>query len=121
MGKAIREVYGEALVKYGKDDERIVVLDADLSGSTKSGIFGKACPERFLNVGIAESNMVGMAAGLASVGKIPFVNTFTVFLTTLGLCAARAFGSYSQNSQLHTYGAIGTCFGRFSTFLLLQY
>lgn len=75
MGKAIREVYGEALVKYGKDDERIVVLDADLSGSTKSGIFGKACPERFLNVGIAESNMVGMAAGLASVGKIPFVNT----------------------------------------------
>ena len=96
MGKAIREVYGEALVKYGKDDERIVVLDADLSGSTKSGIFGKACPERFLNVGIAESNMVGMAAGLASVGKIPFVNTFTVFLTTLGLCAARAFGSYSQ-------------------------
>ena len=96
MGKAIREVYGEALVKYGKDDERIVVLDADLSGSTKSGIFGKACPERFLNVGIAESNMVGMAAGLASVGKIPFVNTFTVFLTTLGLCAARAFCSYSQ-------------------------
>ena len=94
MGKAIREVYGEALVKYGKDDERIVVLDADLSGSTKSGIFGKACPERFLNVGIAESNMVGMAAGLASVGKIPFVNTFTVFLTTLGLCAERAVGSY---------------------------
>ena len=96
MGKAIREVYGEALAKYGKDDERIVALDADLSGSTKSAIFGKACPERFLNVGIAESNMVGMAAGLASVGKIPFVNTFTVFLTTLGLCAARAFGSYSQ-------------------------
>lgn len=82
MGKAIREVYGEALAKYGKDDERIVALDADLSGSTKSAIFGKACPERFLNVGIAESNMVGMAAGLASVGKIPFVNTFTVFLTT---------------------------------------
>ena len=96
MGKAIREVYGEALAKYGKDDERIVALDADLSGSTKSAIFGKACPERFLNVGIAESNMVGMAAGLASVGKIAFVNTFTVFLTTLGLCAARAFGSYSQ-------------------------
>lgn len=96
MGKAIREVYGEALVKYGKDDERIVVLDADVSGSTKSGIFAKACPERFLNVGIAEANMVGMAAGLASVGKIPFANTFTVFLTSLGLCAARAFGSYSQ-------------------------
>ena len=77
MGKAIREVYGEALAKYGKDDERVVVLDADVSGSTKSGLFGKVCPERFLNVGIAEANMTAMSAGLASVGKIPFVKALS--------------------------------------------
>ena len=96
MAKAIREVYGEALVRYGKEDERVVVLDADVSGSTKSSLFGKECPERFYNVGIAEANMTAMAAGFASVGKIPFVNTFAVFLTSLGLTAARAFGSYSK-------------------------
>ena len=96
MAKAIRDVYGEALVKYGKDDERVVVLDADVSSSTKSAVFGQACPDRFLNVGIAEANMTAMAAGLASVGKIPFVNTFAVFITSLGLTAARAFGSYSK-------------------------
>lgn len=96
MAKAIRDVYGEALVKYGKDNKDVVVLDADLSGSTKSATFGKACPERFFNMGIAESNMVAAAAGMASCGKIPFVNTFAVFLTTLGLISARAFGSYSK-------------------------
>ena len=112
MGKAIRDVYGEALVKYGKDDERVVVLDADVSGSTKSGIFGKACPERFLNVGIAEANMTAMSAGLASVGKIPFVNTFAVFLTSIGLCAARAFGSYSQIpiKMVGAYGGMSDAF-----------
>ena len=96
MSKAIRDVYGEALVRYGKDDERIVVLDCDVSGSTKSATFGKACPERFFNCGIAEANMTAMAAGMASCGKIPFVNTFAVFLTSIGLCAARTFGSYSK-------------------------
>ena len=96
MAKAIRDIYGEALVKYGKDNKDVVVLDADLSGSTKSATFGKACPERFFNMGIAESNMVATAAGMASCGKIPFVNTFAVFLTTLGLISARAFGSYSK-------------------------
>ena len=96
MAKAIRDIYGEALVKYGKDNKDVVVLDADLSGSTKSATFGKACPERFFNMGIAESNMVGAAAGMASCGKIPVVNTFAVFLPTLGLISARAFGSYSK-------------------------
>ena len=66
MAKAIREAYGEALVKYGKDDRRVVVLDADLSGSTKSGMFQKAVPERFFNMGIAEANMCSIAAGMAS-------------------------------------------------------
>jgi len=96
MSKAIRDVYGEALAKYGKENPNVVVLDADVSSSTKSAYFAQACPERFINVGIAESNMTAMAAGLASVGKIPFVNTFAVFLTSLGLTAARAFGSYSE-------------------------
>lgn len=95
MSKAIREAYGECLKKYGADDERIVVLDADVSGSTKSAIFGKAYPDRFYNCGIAEYAMMGMAAGMARNGKIPFVNTFAVFLTTIGAQAARAALSYS--------------------------
>jgi len=94
--KAIREVYGEALVELAKDNDKILVLDADLSGSTKSGMFGKAYPERFFNMGIAESNMVATAAGMASCGMIPFVNTFAVFLTTLGLISARGQVCYGN-------------------------
>ncbi|NLV86394.1 MAG: transketolase family protein [Clostridiales bacterium] len=90
MSKAIRDVYGSVLAELAENNNDIVVLDADLSGSTKSGIFGKAFPERFFNMGIAESNMVATAAGLSTTGKIPFVNTFTVFLTTLGLISTRA-------------------------------
>ncbi|MFB0921286.1 MAG: transketolase C-terminal domain-containing protein [Oscillospiraceae bacterium] len=96
MAKAIREVYGSVLAELGEKNKDIVVLDADLSGSTKSGVFGKAHPERFFNMGIAESNMVATAAGLSTIGKIPFVNTFTVFLTTLGLIATRAQVCYGN-------------------------
>lgn len=96
MAKSIREVYGTVLAELAGENKDIVVLDADLSGSTKSAIFGKANPERFFNMGIAESNMVATAAGLASVGKIPFVNTFTVFLTTLGLISTRAQVCYGN-------------------------
>lgn len=96
MAKAIRDVYGSVLAELGNDNKNIVVLDADLSGSTKSGVFGKAHPERFFNMGIAESNMVATAAGLSTTGKIPFVNTFTVFLTTLGLIATRAQVCYGN-------------------------
>ena len=112
MAKTIRDAYGEALAAYGKDDPRVVVLDADVSGSTKSSIFGKVCPERFLNVGIAEANMTAMAAGLASVGKIPFVNTFAVFLTSIGLAPARVFGSYSQVpiKMVGAYGGLSDAF-----------
>ena len=90
MGKAIRDIYGETLAELGAELEDIVVLDADLSGSTKSKVFGQRFPDRFFNMGIAESDMVACAAGLSTVGKIPFVNTFTVFLTTLGLISTRA-------------------------------
>lgn len=96
MAKAIREVYGSVLAELGETNPDIVVLDADLSGSTKSGIFGKAFPDRFFNMGIAESNMVSTAAGLSVTGKIPFVNTFTIFLTTLGLIATRGQVCYGN-------------------------
>ena len=84
MAKAIRDVYGETLKKYGAMNENIVVLDADVSGSTKSAMFGKEYPDRFYNCGISEYAMMGMAAGMAKNGKIPFVNTFAVFLTHWG-------------------------------------
>lgn len=77
--KATRVGYGEALVKLGAENERIVVLDADLSCSTMTTYFAKAYPNRFFNSGIAEANMVTMAAGMASVGLIPFCSTFAVF------------------------------------------
>ena len=77
--KATRDAYGEVLVELGAENGNIVVLDADLSGSTKTGVFAKKFPERFFNMGIAEANMVGTAAGLAAAGKIPFVSTFAIF------------------------------------------
>lgn len=82
--KATRVSYGEALVKYG-NDEKIVVLDADLSKSTKTDTFKKVYPERFINCGIAEADMMCVAAGLASCGKIAFASTFAMF------AAGRAF------------------------------
>ena len=96
MAKQLREVYGSVLAELGETNPDIVVLDADLSGSTKSKLFADRHPDRFFNMGIAESNMVSTAAGLAAVGKIPFVNTFTVFLTTLGLIAARGQVCYGN-------------------------
>lgn len=85
MKRATRESYGATLVELGKERDDIVVLEADLSKATKSEMFAKAFPDRFINVGIAEQNMVGMAAGLASTGKVPFTTTFAVF------AAGRAF------------------------------
>jgi transketolase len=77
--KATRDAYGETLAQLGEQDRDIVVLDADLSGSTKTAVFAKKFPDRFFNMGIAEANMVGTAAGLAAVGKVPFVSTFAIF------------------------------------------
>lgn len=82
---ATRDAYGEALKELGKINKDIVVLDADLSGSTKTGDFAKEFPERFINVGIAEQNLIGTAAGLATTGKIPFASSFAMF------AAGRAF------------------------------
>lgn len=96
MAKSIRDAYGDSLLKYGKDNKAVVALDADVSSSTKSGVFGAACPDRFFNVGISEQNMMGMAAGLSTTGKIPFVNTFTAFLCNLGAMAAKGLLSYGN-------------------------
>ncbi len=81
---ATRQSYGETLVKLGKENENIVVLDADLAGATKTNLFAKEFPDRFLDLGIAESNMLGTAAGLATCGKIPYASTFAVFAAGRG-------------------------------------
>lgn len=83
--KATRESYGEALAELSGTCERLVVLDADLAAATKTGVFKKACPERFIDCGIAEQNMMGVAAGLAASGMIPFASSFAMF------AAGRAF------------------------------
>ena len=80
LGNPTRDAYGIALAELGKENPNIVVLDGDVSGSTKSRAFGKNFPERFFNFGIAEANMVSAAAGFASAGKIPFTSTFSTFL-----------------------------------------
>ena len=82
---ATRESYGNALAELGAQNPNVVVLDADLAGATKTGIFKKAFPERHIDCGIAEGNMMGVAAGLATCGKIPFASSFAMF------AAGRAF------------------------------
>lgn len=82
---ATRESYGNALAELGKEYEDVVVLDADLAAATKTGVFKKAFPERHIDCGIAESNMIGVAAGLAAAGKVPFASSFAMF------AAGRAF------------------------------
>lgn len=79
MAKATREAYGEALKKLAAENPNVVVLDADLSGSTKTSEFKKVAPERFFNVGIAEQDLIGTAAGMAIAGKIPFASSFAMF------------------------------------------
>lgn len=82
---ATRESYGNALVELGKEHDNLVVLDADLAAATKTGVFKKAFPERHIDCGIAEANMVGIGAGLAAAGMVPFVSSFAMF------AAGRAF------------------------------
>lgn len=81
MAKATRQAFGESLLRLGENHPEIVVLDADLSKSTKSEIFAKRFPDRFFEMGIAEANMIGTAAGLAFTGKLPFACSFGCFLT----------------------------------------
>ena len=89
--KATRESYGEALAELGDKYENLYVLDADLAAATKTGIFKKKFPERHIDCGIAEANMMGVAAGLATTGKIPFASSFAMF------AAGRAFEIVSNS------------------------
>ena len=82
---ATRDSYGNALAELGTEHDNVVVLDADLAAATKTGIFKKAHPDRFIDCGIAEANMIGVAAGLATTGKVPFASSFAMF------AAGRAF------------------------------
>ena len=93
---ATRESYGKALAELGREHEEIVVLDADLAGATKTGVFMKEFPDRHINCGIAEGNMMSVAAGMASTGKVPFASTFAMF------AAGRAFEQV-RNSIAYPY------------------
>ena len=99
---ATREAYGKALVELGKKYDNLVVMDADLSGSTKTAMFAKEYPERFFNMGIAEQNMYGAAAGLAVSGKIVCASTFAMF------AAGRAF-EIIRNSIGYTHANVKIC------------
>ena len=91
-----RDIYGKTLIELGKKDKRVVVLDADLSGSTRTAMFAKEFPERFFNFGVAEQNMMAASAGLASCGKIVFVSTFAMFATARPLDQLRNTVCYNN-------------------------
>lgn len=99
---ATRQSYGEALAELGEENKNVVVLDADLSGATKTSIFAKKFPERFFDVGIAEQDMVGTATGLSTFGKIPYISTFAVF------AAGRAYDQI-RNTVAHTNSNVKIC------------
>lgn len=99
---ATREAYGKALKELGDINNDVVVLDADLSSSTQTKHFAKAHPERFFNMGIAEMNMIGTAAGLARMGKIPFASSFAMF------AAGRAW-EFVRNSVAHNHLNVKVC------------
>jgi transketolase len=96
LGKATRDAYGQVIVELGKANPNIVVLDADLSKSTKSYDFSKAYPERFFNCGIMEANMAGVASGLAACGKIPFISSFATFIISKGFDQFRMGAAFSE-------------------------
>lgn len=104
--KAMREAYGEALVELGKKNDNVVVLDADVSGSTRSALFGHAFPERFFNVGIAEGNMAAMAVGFALGQKIPFINTFAFLMAVRATDPIRSLIAYNK-LNVKVVGAYG--------------
>ncbi|MFA4842443.1 MAG: transketolase family protein, partial [Candidatus Omnitrophota bacterium] len=91
-----RDIYGQTLVELGKGNKDIVVLDADLSSSTRTSVFAKEFPARFFNFGVAEQNMMATSAGLASCGKIVFVSTFAMFATGRAWDQARNSVAYNN-------------------------
>jgi transketolase len=94
LGLATREAFGRTLVELGREDDRIWAVDADLSKSTYTSLFAQAFPDRFVSCGIAEANMIGVAAGLAACGKIPFAASFSSFIITKGFEQLRTSVAY---------------------------
>ena len=94
--RAIRDVYGETLAQLGRENKDIVALEADVGSSSKSIVFGKEFPNRYFNVGVAEANMVAVAAGLATTGKIPFANTFAAFMVLRAADPVRSLVAYTK-------------------------
>ena len=106
------EIYGQTLVDLGREHKDIVGLSADLAGSTKIGVFGKEFPDRFFNVGIAEQNMFGIAAGMAKAGLVPFVSTFSTFASLRSADQSHTDICY-QNINVKTIAThSGTSFGQ---------
>ena len=98
MKKATRQSYGEALVELTKTNPKVVVMDADLAHATQTVMFKEACPERFFNAGIAENNMIGVAAGLSTCGYIPFASTFAMFAAGRSYDQVRNMLGYPHNN-----------------------
>jgi len=110
--KPTRDGYGEGLVELGKKDKNVVVLCADLTGSTRSKMFKDEFPDRFIEVGIAEQNMMGLATGLALVGKIPFVSTYSVFCPGRNWDQLRIGVAYNQTNVKLTGAHAGISVGQ---------
>src|SRR3982750_1579884 len=98
LGAATREAFGKALVDLGRENKNVVVCDADLSKSTYTNFFAKEFPDRFIECGIAESNMIAIGAGLASAGKIPFASSFSVFAMNKGFEQLRVTAAFPNNN-----------------------
>ncbi len=112
MGRAMREAFGETVPALADADPRVVMLDGDLGSSTKADIFQRAHPERYLQMGIAEQNMLGVAAGLASVGMMPFISTFVAFAVVRPLDQIRVLIAQPHLNVKITGGYAGLFVGR---------
>jgi len=111
QGKALRVAFGETVAELGETDPRIVVLDGDLGSSTRADIFETAHPDRYFQMGIAEQNMLGVAAGMASVGFIPFVSTFACFAVARALDSIRVLIAQPRMNVKITGGYAGLLAG----------
>ncbi|HWP62069.1 MAG TPA: transketolase C-terminal domain-containing protein [Candidatus Binatia bacterium] len=112
MGRAMREVFGETLAAIADEDPRVYVLDGDVGSSTRADIFEKAHPDRYLQMGIAEQNMIGTAAGLATMGLVPFVSTFVAFAIVRPLDQVRVLVAQPRLNVKLTPGYAGLFTGR---------
>jgi transketolase len=112
MGRAMREIFGETVAALADDDPRIVMLDGDVGSSTRADIFEKAHPDRYLQMGIAEQNMLGVAAGMATMGLIPFISTFVSFAVVRPLDQIRVLIAQTGANVKITAGYAGLFTGQ---------